>query len=105
MSVVKIGKKEQDLKFTFNSFRYMEDFDLDEISTIEKKPLRMINVLHILLMGALNHDPKVVFSAQEVMDYLENFAEDGDISELFENLIQLLQDSSFFKSLRKKEVK
>ena len=101
MSIVKIGEKEIKLKFTFNSFKYMEDFDLNDVSMLEEKPFKIVSVMETLLMGALNNSPKVEVSVEEVQDYLEAFIVDGDLTELLKELIDLLQESNFFKSLQK----
>ena len=102
MSIVKIGETNYTLKFTFNSFKYMEDFDLNEINKLEEKPFKIVGILETLLMGALNNNPKVVVSEEDVQNYLEKYMEDGDLAELLQTLIDLLQDSNFFKSLQKK---
>lgn len=103
MSTVNIKSKEYELKFTFNSFKYMEDFNIGDVGDIEKKPFKIIGILETLLFGAVNHDPKYIVKIHDVQYYLEQFVNnDGDIVTLFEELMTLLQESSFFKSLQKK---
>lgn len=99
--VVVIKNKEVDLKFTFNSFKYMEDFDLSAIETIEAKPFKIIPLLETLLLGAVNCDPKQKFTVIDVQNFIEIFVEEGSITDLLEELMTLLQDSRFFKSLQK----
>jgi hypothetical protein len=101
MDSLKIGKKEIELKYTFNSFKYMEDFDLSSLADIENKPFKVFPVIEVLLLGALNNSPKVVVSRIEVADFVEEYAENGDIIELFQTLMKKLEESRFFKSLQK----
>ena len=96
---------EYELKYTYNSFKYMEEFDLNEIAELENKPFRMIGTTEELLLGALNHNPKVEFGKEEIGEYIESVLEEGNIMELLEQLMELLQTSSFFKSLQKTPTK
>jgi hypothetical protein len=98
---VKIKNKEYELKFTFNSFKYMEDFDITALQEIESKPFKIIPIISTLLYGAVNHNPKVRVRLEDVEIFLEDFIVDGDVGELLEELMTLLQDSNFFKSLQK----
>lgn len=102
---VNIKGIEKELLFTFNSFRYMGDFDIAKLQEIENKPFLIIQIAEELLVGAVNSDPRVKFSKAEVTDFLEAFmeSEDGDIVELLEELVKALEDSSFFKKLQKKQ--
>lgn len=104
MSTIKIKNKEYELKYTFNSFKFMQDFDVSAMEEVEKKPFKIIPVLEMLLLGAVNHNAKQVVKEQDIQDYLEEYiaSEDGDITALLETLMQLLQESSFFKSLQRK---
>ena len=81
----------------------MEDFELSQLEELETKPFKMVSLSTMLLLGALNHNPKVVFEEEDVQVALEKFIEKGSLSELLETLFNLLQDSSFFKSLQKTE--
>ena len=93
-------------KFTFNSFKYMEDFDIDALQTLDKTPFKIIPVVEMLLMGALNNNPRVMVSLADVDDFVDEFISgDGSLTELTEELMNLLQDSNFFKSLQKKPAK
>lgn len=98
---ITIAGKERELKYTFNSFKYMKNFDITELDKVEAKPFIMAEMLEILLMGAVNSNPKEVVAWVQVQDYLETYLEDGDMTVLFSSLIELLQESNFFKSLRK----
>lgn len=102
MSTVKIKGREVELKYTFNSFKYMADFNANDFNEMESKPFKIIPMLGMLLMGAVNHNPKIKISEDLVNEYLEEFAVEGDISSLMEELMTLLQESNFFKSLQKK---
>ena len=103
MSVIKIGKHEIEPKYTFNSFKYMEEFNAKDFEELESKPFKIIGVLRMLLMGAVNHNPKVKIREDEVDVFLESFMADGDVPALMGELMELLQESSFFKSLQKSE--
>lgn len=102
--VIKIKDKELELKFSFNSFKYMRDFDMGAMNHIEEKPFEIIPLLETLLLGAMNNDPKVKVSPDTVTEYLEEFLEEGSIVELLNELMELLQESSFFKSLQRETV-
>lgn len=103
--VFKIKNKEVELKFTYNSFRYMQDFDLSMASDLETKPFKVFPLVETLLFGAVNSNPKVRFSLEDVQTSLEDVltSEDNEVSlnELVETLMKLLETSSFFKSLQK----
>lgn len=99
---IKIKNKEVELKFSFNSFKYMEEFDIGELSDIEKKPFKIISMVEILLLGALNHNPKIKISKEEISTFLEDYIIENPINVLMEELMIKLQESNFFKSLQKK---
>lgn len=95
--------KEKEVSFTFNSCKYMADFDMSEINDIETKPFKIISVVEKLLLGVLNCDRKEKVSYSAVSDFLESYMEDGDVVELLTELLEELGNSSFFKSLQKAE--
>lgn len=101
MEIIKIGKKEVELQYTFNSFKYMQEFDINALVEAETKPFKILGILEIMLMGALNSNPKIKISEIEVQNYIENSTEDGAISDLLEILMDKLQKSTFFKMLQK----
>lgn len=101
MEIIKIGKKEVDLQYTFNSFKYMQEFDINALVEAETKPFKILGILEIMLMGALNNNPKIKISEIEVQNYIETSTEDGAISDLLEILMDKLQKSTFFKMLQK----
>lgn len=103
--IVKIKNINHELKFTFNSFKYMKDFNVKDLTTLESQPFKIISVTEELLIGALNNNPKVRVYEEDIEEYLEQTLEDGTLMELLETLIQLLEESSFFKALQKKETK
>jgi hypothetical protein len=98
---ITIKKKEVDLKFTFNSFKYMGEFSLDALQHLESKPFKMIPVVEMLLLGAINNNPKVKFKEEDVSEFLEEYIVNESIADLLEKLMDLLQESNFFKSLQK----
>ena len=103
--IITINDREKDLKFTFNSFRYLGDFDLSVLSEIDKKPFKIIQITKELLYGAVNYDPKDYISETSVDEYLEASMVDGDIVEMLTSLMELLDDSDFFKQLQKPKSK
>ncbi len=101
--IIKINDKDVELKYTYNSFRYMEDLNVADIGTIETNPFKLIRINEILLLGALNHNPKEVYKLNVVMNYLEDRMNDGTLFELSEKLMGLLENSSFFQNLQVEE--
>lgn len=89
-----------ELKFTFNSFRYLEDFDVQDLEDVQHKIFKMFSISRQLLMAALNKEPSRKFTFADVDAILEPHAEDGSIVEIFGGLSELLVDSGFFKSLQ-----
>lgn len=96
-----IKEKEYELKFTFNSFRFMEDFNFSELEEVQHKPFKLISATSQLLLGALNHNRDEYYSQDNVDELLENLLEETSIADLLNDLVNLLQDSSFFKNLQK----
>lgn len=97
---VKFKGKEKTLKFTFNSFRYMEDFDISEMEEMENKPFKIIGITEKLAFGAFNHNPKKFVKREEVSEFLEKYAEENSIVEFMTELMEELDKSSFFKNLQ-----
>lgn len=93
-----------ELKYTFNSFKYMEDFDVSELDVLERKPFKIASVSTLLLRGALNNNPDKFYDDRVINDYLETQLVNGKLVDLLEKLIELLQESDFFKSLQPKEM-
>lgn len=90
-------------KFTFNSFKYMEDFNVNDLETLDATPFKIIPFVEILLMGAVNSNPKNKVSLSDVDTFIDEYIEnDGSLTDLIEQLMGLLEESSFFKSLQKK---
>lgn len=101
---ITVGGKEYEVKYTFNSFQYMEDFDVEVFEQAEKKPFKLISTANILLLGGLNHDPKVRYKDATVSVILQDFVkEGGSLAKLMEDMILELQESDFFKSLQATE--
>lgn len=104
---IKIGEVTHELKYNFNSFKYMEDLNFAEMQSLDVSPLKIIKILTILLQGAINFDRKatVVYTRGKVEDMIETYAEEnGNIIELFDMLTTNLMDTSFFKSLQKEKM-
>jgi len=101
--VSKLSEMKSKFKYTFNSFKYMGEFDIEELQEAENKPFRILNFVMTMVMGALNSDPKHFVSEEEVQTLVEEYIEaDESLSDLIELLMALLQESSFFKALQKK---
>ena len=106
MTTITINGIVHEPKFTFNSFKYMENFDIDALQTLDKTPFKIIPVVEMLLMGALNNNPRVRVAIVDVDAFLDEYISGGgSLTELTEELINLLQDSNFFKSLQKNPTK
>lgn len=101
---IEINGKEVELKYTYNSFRYMEDLNVADIGNLETNPFRVIKINEILLLGALNHNPKKVYGFEVVSEYLEARMDDGTLFEVSEKLMGLLEKSSFFQNLQGEKV-
>lgn len=101
---ITIGKKKYTLAYTFNSFKYMEDFDLSKLQEMQSKPFMSLNVLSDLFYGALNYDRKNFVSRDETDELLEKYLEqeDADFVKLIEDLINMLTETAFFKNLQQK---
>ena len=97
----KIKGKEVEIKYTFNSFKYMQDFDLTVLEVLDAKPFMAIPVIEKLLLGGLNWSPKKNYGLIEIDKALEEFCEEGDLSELMAGLMEELQTSPFFKALQR----
>ena len=105
MNIVFDGK-ERELKYTFNSFEFMEEFDLGILEEAEAKPFKILPLIRMLLLGALNHNStEYKTNDNEVVSFLEEYIIENDISELLTELMDLLGESNFFKSLQKKKIK
>lgn len=99
---IKIGETDYEAKFTFNSFKHLKDFDISELNELESKPFAIIDVTERLFYGALNHDKSKHYLPATVETMLEDYAtQGGSIAELFELLMVELEESDFFKNLRK----
>lgn len=101
--LAKFGKKEVELKFTFNSFKYMAEFDLSELASMEYKPFKIISIASDLLLGAANCDSKVKIAPIEVERFIEEYVAENSIHTMVTELVTLLEESAFFKSLQEKK--
>lgn len=98
--MIKIKDKDVELKFVYNSFKYMENLDLGKLDQVENKPFMLIDVTEQLLYGAVNNNPDVHISLSDVQEYVEAVMNEGSFGALYSDLLKLLEDSSFFKSLQ-----
>jgi len=105
--VITFKGKEVELKYTFNSFRYMEEFDINDLGELDRKPFKLIGVVEHLLTGALNYSPNSIYKQVDILAYIEEEMEkeDGDIAGLLTGLVELLEKSNFFKNLQKSDKK
>ena len=102
MEIIYKGKPVE-LKYTFNSFKYMQDLDLEELQTLGSTPFKVLGIVDTLMKGALNHNPRRKFDDGDVSEIIEEVMEDGDLMELLEFLLEELQESSFFKNLQEEQ--
>jgi len=102
---IKLGRREVELKFTYNSMLYLENFNFGDIDKIDEGYVfKMFSMTRELLFGAVNNNPRKKFTLDDVDKYLSKFEEDdGDIKELFELLFDKLESSNFFKKLQQEE--
>lgn len=101
---ITVKGKEVQLKFTYNSFRHMGDLDISEIGKLETNPFKLIGVAEILLLGAINNNPKRYFDLETVQNYLEGLMENGELLDFTQKLMEMLEESSFFKNLQGEEI-
>lgn len=97
-----LNEKEFELKYTFNSFMYMEDLDLSELNDIANKPFKILSILKQLVSGGLNFDKKKTYSDEDVDTFLVELVKEADLGKVLEDLLGELEESDFFKNLRKK---
>ena len=102
--IIKIKDKDVELKYTFNSFKYMEELDMSELSEIQNKPFKIISIVGILLLGAVNNSRRNKFTVIDVEEFLEEYINENSVADLLEELMKQLQESDFFKSLQKKNI-
>ena len=100
---IKYKGKVLPLKYTFNSFKYMEDLDLGILSELDEKPFKIVGMTLTLLMGAMNYRPKIQYDEEQAYEVLESISDEGNMVELLEFLIGELEKSSFFKNLQEKQ--
>lgn len=100
--ILKIADRDYEFKFTFNSFKYIEDFDVTVLNTIDQTPFKIVGITEQLFYGALNHDRKVKYAPLTAGELMEVYLDEGNsITELFELLMLELEESDFFKNLQK----
>jgi len=99
--IFKIKNEDVEIKYTFNSFRYMKDFDLAILELLETKPFMAIEITETLLSGGLNWTPNKKFTFAEVETALEDYIIEGDIKVLMAELLEELRTSPFFMSLQR----
>ena len=99
---IKIGEVDVELRYTFNSFKYMKELDISDMNNLDKKPFKIFNVLSELFYGAVNHNPNVSVSREEsdtlLQDYLSS--DDCNIGEFSNKMVEMLLENDFFKQLQ-----
>lgn len=99
---IKIGEVDVELRYTFNSFKYMREFDINEMNDIQNKPFKVFAVLSELFYGAVNHNPSIVVSKEESDTMLQEYvsSKDCNIGEFINKLFEMLTENDFFKQLQ-----
>lgn len=97
---ITINGKEVELKYTYNSFKHMGEFNLEDVEKLDINPFKVFSILSVLMLGAVNHNPREKFSDEDVEEALSVKVEEVSPVELLEVLMGLLQESDFFKSLQ-----
>ena len=92
--------KEIELKFTYNSFRYMEDLDINRLEQMDSNIFSMIGVSRDLLIGAINKEPSEKYTYADVDAILEPLTDSGEIVDFFREIFELLSNSGFLSRLR-----
>lgn len=95
--------KQVEVKYTYNSFKFMREVDFAILNEIDRFPFKLFDLAESLLYGGLNHDRKVRYIADDVDAILEEVSEKGDLMEFVEGMIEELEKSGFFKSLHRQE--
>lgn len=96
---IKIAGKTKELRFSYNSFKYLEDFDISVVEDMEKKPFKLMRLTKELLFAACNHEKKDYIDMTFVEAYVENSFNERKLSGFFEELFSLLTESPFFPEL------
>lgn len=101
---VKIDGVDYLLKFTFNSAKLLENFELSDDMT--KYPFKVFTVLSDLFFASMNWANDVKYTREETDSKLEIYlSEDGEPVKLLEDLMELMNKSAFFKKLLNVEEK
>lgn len=102
---VKIDNNDYILKFTFNSAKYLDNFEFTQ--DFEKCPMRVFSMISDLFYASMNWAYDVVYTRKETDELLERYFEDdnSNIHDFLKNLMELLSNSLFFKKLLKQEEK
>jgi hypothetical protein len=103
--MITINGKTMDLEFTYNSTKYLSDFDLTLFDQMEAKPFKSLELVTGLLYASMNSSKHTKVSLDEVDDVIESAVNEGKFSELLEELVKKLQESAFFQSLQKNQPK
>ena len=103
--MITIKGKEMELGFSYNSTKYLSDFDLTLFEQMESKPFKSLELVSGLLYASMNANKAVKVSLDEVDAVVETAVEEGKFGELLEELVLKLQESAFFQSLQKSQPK
>lgn len=100
---IKIEDKDYLLKYTFNSFRHMENVDLVGIGVKDmSNPFVNYNLLSGLFCGALNWSSEILYTIDESDELLEKYisevGEEEVLVKFLPSLMERLSESIFFKN-------
>lgn len=101
--IITIDEKDYEIKYAFNSFKYMQDFSYAEVADLDEHPFAIVGVLSKLLLGGLNYNAKQKVGIGKVEEIVEYIMENLDPAEILAELIGELEKSNFFKQLAKKQ--
>ncbi len=96
---IKVSNKEYILKYTFNSFRYMEDICISD--DLDNYPFRAFSIVEGMMLGALNWTPNKLFTKEDAQNIITEYLdqnEDITIQDLMMMLQEEIHSSNFFKS-------
>lgn len=100
MRVIEYNDKEYPLEFTYTSIKHIVDFDINEITDLEHTPFKIIPLTEELLYGAINNNPKKLHKRTLVERIVEDITSKGELFNTFTMLVELLEESDFFKNLQ-----
>lgn len=100
---LKINNTDYILKFTFNSVKLLDNFEAN--TDLEKYPMRLFTMLSELFYAGMNWANDVKYTHDETDKILEMYLEENEPVKLLTDLMELMNNSNFFKKLLKTEEK